>query len=74
MSPTGNEPQTQQAQLDALHAIPAEDMLVDPAELELVLEEPSAEDRLPWSALVGWTLATLAATIIAAIWWAVLGH
>ena len=74
MSPTGNEAQTQQTQLDALHAIPASDMLVDPAQLELVLEEPSAEDRLPWSALLGWTLATLAVTIVAAIWWAALGH
>jgi hypothetical protein len=74
MSPTGNEAQTQQTQLDALHAIPAQDMLVDPAQLELVLEEPSADDRLTWSALIGWTLATLAVTIIAAIWWATLGH
>ena len=74
MSPTGNEAQTQQTQLGALHAIPAPDMLVDPAQLELVLEEPSAEDRLPWSALLGWTLATIAVTIIAAIWWAALGH
>ena len=49
-------------------------MLVNPAELALVLEEPSEEDRLPWSALLGWTLATLAVTIVAAIWWAALGH
>jgi hypothetical protein len=74
MSPTGNEAPTQQTQLDALHAIPAQDMLVNPAELALVLEEPSEEDRLPWSALLGWTLATLAVTIVAAIWWAALGH
>lgn len=74
MSPTGNEAQTRQTQLDALRAIPASDMLVDPAELELVLEEPTATDRLPWSALITWTLATLAVTIIAAIWWAALGH
>jgi hypothetical protein len=74
MSPTGNEAPTQQTQLDALHAIPAQDMLVDPAELALVLEEPSEEDRLPWSDLLGWTLATLAVTIVAAIWWAALGH
>jgi hypothetical protein len=73
MSPTGNEAQTQ-TQLDALHAIPAQDMLADPAQLELVLEEPSAEDRLPWKALLGWTLATIAVTIIAAIWWAALGN
>jgi hypothetical protein len=74
MSPTGNEAQTQRTQLEALHAIPAQDMLVDPAQLELVLEEPSATDRLPWSALIFWTLATLAVTIIAAIWWAALGN
>lgn len=74
MSPTGNEAPTQQTQLDALHAIPARDMLVNPAELELVLEEPSEQDRLPWSALIFWTLATLAVTIVAAIWWAALGH
>lgn len=71
MSPTGSGARTQ---LDALHAIPARDMLVDPAQLELVLEEPSSADRLPWAALLCWTLATLAVTIVAAIWWAVLGH
>jgi hypothetical protein len=71
VSLTGDETKTQ---LEALHAIPAQDMLVDPAQLELVLEEPIAEDRLPWAALIGWTLATLAVTIIAAIWWAAIGH
>jgi hypothetical protein len=71
VSPTGDEVKTQ---LEALHAIPAQDMLVDPAQLELVLEEPISEDRLPWAALIGWTLATLAVTVIAAIWWAALGH
>ena len=30
-------------QLEALRAIPASDMLVNPAELESVLEEPSSE-------------------------------
>lgn len=71
MSVTGNEATTQ---LEALHAIPAQDMLVDPAQLALVLEEPSSEDRLTRAALIGWTLATLAVTIIAAIWWAATGH
>ena len=71
MSATGNEAETQ---LDALRAIPARDMLVDPAQLELVLEEPSSEDRVSRAALIGWTLATLAVTIIAAIWWVASGH
>jgi hypothetical protein len=72
---TGNDGrQAPITQLDALRAIPASDMLVDPAQLELVLEEPSSEDRLSRAALIGWTLASLAVTIIAAIWWAATGH
>ena len=71
MSATGNEAKTQ---LDALRAIPARDMLVDPAQLELVLEEPSSEDRVSRAALIGWTLATITVTIIAAIWWVASGH
>jgi hypothetical protein len=72
---TGNDGrQAPVTQLDALRAIPASDMLVDPAQLELVLEEPSSEDLLSRAALIGWTFASLAVTIIAAIWWAATGH
>jgi hypothetical protein len=72
---TGNDGrQAPVTQLDALRAIPASDMLVDPAQLELVLEEPSSEGLVSRAALIGWTLATLAVTIIAAIWWAATGH
>ena len=70
----GDGRQPTQTQLDALRAIPAGDMLVDPAQLELVLEEPGSEDQLSRVALIGWTLASLAVTIIAAIWWALSGH
>jgi hypothetical protein len=61
-------------QLEALHAIPAHDMLVNPAELELVLEEPSSEGLVSRAALIWWTAGSLAVTVIAAIWWAVSGH
>ena len=75
MAANGNDGQQAPAtQLDALRAIPASDMLVDPAQLELVLEEPSSEGLVSRAALISWTLATLAVTIIAAIWWAATGH
>jgi hypothetical protein len=61
------------SQLEALRAIPASDMLVDPAQLEAVLEEPDETSRVSLLALAGWTLAALAATVIAAIWWAATG-
>jgi hypothetical protein len=62
------------SQLDALRAIPARDMLVNPAELESVLEEPSSEGLVSRAALIWWTLGSLAVTVIAAIWWAASGH
>lgn len=62
------------SQQDALRAIPAGDMLVDPAQLQLVLEEPATEDGVTWIALAGWTLTSLAATVIAALWWVATGH
>jgi hypothetical protein len=72
---TGNDGrQAPVTQLDALRAIPASDMLVDPAQLELVLEEPSSEDLVSRAALIGWTLASLAVAIIAAIVWAATGQ
>jgi hypothetical protein len=61
-------------QLEALRAIPASDMLVNPAELESVLEEPSSEGLVSQAALLWWTLGSLAVTVIAAIWWAASGH
>lgn len=61
------------SQLEALRAIPASDMLVDPAQLEAVLEEPDDSSRVSLLALAGWTIATLAATVVAAIWWVVTG-
>ncbi len=61
-------------QLEALNAIPAQDMLVNPAELEKVLEEPSSEGLISQTALIVWILASIAVTIIAAIWWAAAGH
>ena len=61
-------------QLDVLRAIPARDMLVNPAELEQVLEEPSGEGLVSQAALLVWTLASIAVTIIAAIWWVAAGH
>lgn len=75
MAATGNDGrQAPVTQLDALRAIPASDMLVDPAQLELVLEEPSSEDLVSRAALIGWTLASLAVAIIAAIVWAATGQ
>ncbi len=65
---------TQGTQLEALHAIPARDMLVNPADLEQVLEEPSPEGLVSQTALIVWTLASIALTIFAAIWWAAAGH
>jgi hypothetical protein len=62
------------SQRDALRAIPARDMLVDPAELELVLEEPSRDGMVSWRAIAGWTLASLAVTVIVVIVWAATGH
>ena len=61
------------SQLEALRAIPASDMLVDPAQLEAVLEEPDDSSRVSLLALAGWTIAALAATVIAAIWWVTTG-
>jgi hypothetical protein len=62
------------SQLDALRAVPVEDMLVDPAKLEAVLEEPDDSDRASLPALAGWTIASLAATVGAAIWWVATGR
>jgi hypothetical protein len=62
------------SQLDALHAIPAGDMLVNPAELESVLEEPSSEGLVSQRELLWWTLGSLVVAIVAAIWWAASGH
>lgn len=62
------------SQLDALRAVPARDMLVDPGQLEAVLEEPDNKDRASLPALAGWTIASLAATVGAAIWWAATGR
>ena len=61
-------------QLEALRAIPADDMLVNPAELEQVLEEPTGEGLVSRAALLWYTLGSLAVTVIAAIWWAASGH
>lgn len=61
-------------QRDALSAIPAQDMLVDPAELEVVLEEPAVHGVVSRTAMAAWTIASLAVTIMAAIWWAAAGH
>jgi len=57
------------SQLEAMREIPAQDMLVNPGELEAVLEEPADDTAVSQAALVGWTLASLAATVGAAIWW-----
>ncbi len=62
------------SQLDALHAIPADDMLVNPAELESVLEEPGSEGLVSQRDLLWWTLGSLMVAIIAAICWAASGH
>jgi hypothetical protein len=62
------------SQLDALRAVPDGDMLVDPAQLEAVLEEPSNDDAVSRIALAGWTLASIAAAVGAAIWWAATGR
>ena len=62
------------SQLQAMHEIPAQDMLVKRAELEAVLEEPDDDSAVSPLALAGWTIASLAATVGAAIWWAVGGH
>jgi hypothetical protein len=62
------------SQKDALRAIPARDMLVNPADLELVLEEPSRDGMVPWTALATWTLVSLVVTVIVAIVWAATGH
>ena len=57
------------SQLEAMHEIPAQDMLVNPAELEAVLEEPDGATAVSQVALAGWTLISIAATVGAAIWW-----
>ena len=62
------------SQLDALRAVPAGDMLVDPVQLEAVLEDPSNDDAVSRVALAGWTLASLAATVGAAVWWVATGR
>lgn len=61
------------SQLEALRAIPAQDMLVDPAQLEAVLEEPDDKAVVSLPALAGWTIASLAAAVGAAIWWVATG-
>jgi hypothetical protein len=61
-------------QLDALRQVPAEDMLVDPAQLAAVLEEPGSAGSVTRTELMLWTLASLILTIGAAIWWAATGH
>ena len=61
-------------QLDALRAIPADDMLVNPAELESVLEEPTDEGLVSRATLLWSTLGSLAVAVAAAIWWAASGH
>jgi hypothetical protein len=62
------------SQLDALRAIPAADMLVDPGQLEEVLEEPSDEGTVPLASLAMWTLVSLLVTVGAAIWWVATGR
>jgi hypothetical protein len=69
-----NALQVPASQLEALRAVPAGDMLVDPAQLQAVLEEPSTADAVSRVALAGWTLASLAATVGAAIWWVATGR
>ena len=61
-------------QRDALGAIPPQDMLVDRAGLEAVLEEPAVHGVVSRTAMAAWTIASLAVTIMAAIWWAAAGH
>lgn len=62
------------SQLEAMRAIPAQDMLVNPADLEAVLEEPGSDSAVSRLALACWTIASLAATVAAAIWWAATGR
>ena len=62
------------SQLEAMREVPAEDMLVNPAQLEAVLEEPDSDGAVSQLALAGWTIASLAATVGAAIWWVASGH
>ncbi len=69
-----SRPQAPASQLQALRAIPARDMLVDPARLEAVLEEPDDDGRTSSLALAGWTIASLAAAVGAAIWWVATGR
>lgn len=64
----------QQSQREALNAIPARDMLVDPAELEAVLEEPATYGAVSRRAMAAWTIVSLVITILAAVWWAAAGH
>jgi hypothetical protein len=69
-----NGRQAPASQLEALRAVPQQDMLVDPAQLEAVLEEPDDNDRASLPALAGWTIASLTATVGAAIWWVASGR
>jgi hypothetical protein len=59
------------SQLEALREIPGEDLLVSPDLLEAVLEEPDEGGGVSQLALAGWTIASLAATVGAGIWWAI---
>jgi hypothetical protein len=62
------------SQPEALHRIPARDMLVDPAQLEAVLEEPASGGSVSRLELIIWTVASLIITIGAAIWWVTAGY
>ena len=62
------------SQLDALRAVPAQDMLVDAAEFAAVLEEPGSDGSVTRMELILWTVASLVIAVGAAIWWAVAGH
>jgi hypothetical protein len=62
------------SQAEALHRIPAGDLLIDPVQLAAVLEEPASDGSVPSVALLLWTLASLVVTIGAAIWWVTAGY
>ncbi len=65
---------TEISQFAALERIPSDDMLVDPHELRAALEEPSDDGALSPVALMAWTVASLALTVLAAIWWVAAYH
>ncbi len=60
-------PDTQQT---ALRGIPRDDMLVDPGRLEAVLQDPRLDTSVSIPVLIAATVAAVAPTIIAALWWA----